>query len=73
MKKKIKGEENIMLWCRTGQGYVALGKNGAFHIWCTKRYFCAEYIGKTKRFRFPRKKSLEEIKNLCEMNDYWED
>ncbi len=77
-KNNARGKKRSMFWYQTGSEksgicYVALGKNGAFHIWNNKRFFYAEYIGKTKRFRFPRKKTLEEIKNLCEMNDYWED
>lgn len=64
-------------WGRVGSVftniYVATGKFGTFKIWSSGKYYHAIYIGDFSNFRFPRKKTLEEMKTLCESNAWWEE
>lgn len=52
--------------------FVAAGQKGCFLVWKSGRYAYAKYISKEKNFQFPRQKTIETMKKLCEENDYWE-
>lgn len=52
--------------------FVAAGRKGSFLLWKSGRYVYAKYIGKENKFQFPRQKTVDAMKKLCEQNDYWE-
>lgn len=52
--------------------HIATGKMGKFTIWFNGKYYHACYVGDFVSFRFPRTKTLKEMKALCENNTWWE-
>lgn len=61
-----------MKWEKSGKKQVAQGKNGKFVIESSRGQYVATYIGAT-RFTMPRKRSIRELKEMCEENFYWEE
>ncbi len=55
--------------------WQAKGNEGDFLVWKDGRVWKARYRSEDKQYTFflPIKRSLREIKNLCEDNYYWED
>lgn len=61
-----------MKWEQVDNKIVAQGKLGKFVITKSNNFYKAEYFGVKKYFVFPLKRSIKKIKEICEINLYWE-
>lgn len=64
-----------MKWeCVANLRWQAKGKHGDFLIWKEGKRWKGRYLSadKTNNFFLPWKKSLKEMKTICEDNYYWE-
>lgn len=64
-----------MEWEQDKDGdWIAQGKRGRFALWKEGRKWRGRYISRpaTYWFDLPRGLSLEQLKEMCEKNRYWE-
>lgn len=67
-------EQKTMRWVKKGSCQVAQGKIGRFVIeksWggMYRAYYFSDY----QTFTLPPKKSIKDLKAMCEKNHHWED
>lgn len=66
----------VMKWVQVAFcDWEAKGANGDFRVWKDGRVWKGRYRSENKQYTFflPVRKSVKEMKALCEDNYYWED
>lgn len=53
--------------------FKAIGLRGFFQIKKSKGLWWPMYWGENKAFYLPPQKTLNEARDICKENDYWED